>query len=163
MESGERKRVEEIQLKFATLLQTYLNHVKKFVDTSRKSMARTIVVSTTRVTNSPELNHQLREGPLERMMGRPRSDEYIQQLMASKAISASSGKKKDLTTAVSKGLNIVRSPSKSDNEQVKARAPNRMYRVMATIINIPNSHDKQETNPRGSSWPRSGAKATISR
>ena len=69
-----RRRVEDIQLKFATLLQTYLNHIGKFMNTSRKSMARTIGASTTRLTNSPELNHQLREGLLERMLGRARSE-----------------------------------------------------------------------------------------
>lgn len=47
MEPEERRRVEEIQLKFASLLQTYLNHVGKLEGTSREAAARTIVASTT--------------------------------------------------------------------------------------------------------------------
>ena len=38
-----------------------------------------------------------------------------------KAIIATSSKKKDVTAVVSKGLNIVKSPCKSDNEKIKAQ------------------------------------------
>ena len=65
----ERRRVEETQLKFATLLQKYLNHGGKFVDPSRKSVARIVVAITTLLTNSPELSNQRKEGLLERMLG----------------------------------------------------------------------------------------------
>ena len=76
---------------------------------------------TTLLTNYPELNIQMKEGMLEKMLGRARSDECIQQLMASKAIVAASSKKKDVTAVVSKGLDITNSPSKRDKEQIKAR------------------------------------------
>ena len=64
------------------------------------------------MTNYPELNNQLKEGLLEKMLGRARSDEGIQQPRASKAILA----------VVSKMLAIANSPSKRDKEQIKARA-----------------------------------------
>ena len=64
------------------------------------------------MTNYPELNNQLKEGLLEKMLGRARSDEGIQQPRPSKAILA----------VVSKMLAIANSPSKRDKEQIKARA-----------------------------------------
>ena len=39
-------------------------------------------------------NSQLREGPLERMLGRIRRDEYLQQLVTSEAVIAAPSKKK---------------------------------------------------------------------
>ena len=52
--------------------------VGKFVDPSRKSMARIVMAITTRVTNYPKLNNQLKEGLREGTLGRARSDKYIQ-------------------------------------------------------------------------------------
>ena len=97
--------------------------VGKFVDPSMESMARRVVGITTLLTNSPKLkNNQLKEGLLERMLVMARSDEYIQHLVASKAIITASCKKKDMTAVVSKGLDIFKSLCKSDNEQIKSRA-----------------------------------------
>ena len=54
------------------------------------------------VTNAPELgNRQLEEGLMEMMLVMARSDEYIQQLVASEAIIAAASKKKDITAIVS--------------------------------------------------------------
>ena len=81
-----------------------------------------IVAILTLSTNPPEWNHHLKEGLLERMRVKARWDQYIQQLMASQAIIAASSKKKDGTAVVSTGPDIVKSPSQSGNEQIKARA-----------------------------------------
>ena len=62
------------------------------------------------LTNYPELNNQLKEGLLEKMLVRARSDKGIQQLRASKAIIA----------VVSNMLAIANSPSKRDKEKIKA-------------------------------------------
>ena len=57
------------------------------------------------VTNAPELgNSQLKEGLLEMMLVMARSDEYIQQLVASEAIIAAASKKKDITAIVNQWL-----------------------------------------------------------
>ena len=84
---------------------------------------RIVVAITTLLTNAPELgNSQLKEGLLEMMLVMARSDDYIQQLVASEAIIAASSKKKDVTAIVSQGLDIVKSLYKSDNEHIKVRA-----------------------------------------
>ena len=114
--------MEETQVKFATLPRKYINNVGRFVDPSRKSVARTREAITSLWTNSPKLNNQLKEERRNRMLGKARRDEYIQQLAANKATIAASSKKKDVTAVVSKGLYILKYPSKSDKEQIKARA-----------------------------------------
>ena len=77
--------------------------VGKFVDPSTKSRVRIVVAITTLWTNSTELNNQLKEGLLERMLVRARSGKNIQQLVDSQAIIAASSKKKDRMAVVSKG------------------------------------------------------------
>ena len=62
------------------------------------------------MTNYPELNNQLKEGLLEKMLGKARSEKGIQQPRASKANLA----------VVSKMLAIANSPSKRDKEKIKA-------------------------------------------
>ena len=81
----------------------------KFVDPSREPLARKIGALTTLLTNYPELNdNQLKEGLLERILEGARRDQYVQPLVASKAITAAFSKKKDVTAVVSKGLDIVK-------------------------------------------------------
>ena len=53
------------------------------------------------------------------MPGRARRKEYIQQFVASEAIIAASSKKKDVTTVIRQGLDIVTPLYKSDNEHIK--------------------------------------------
>ena len=65
---------------------------------------------------------QLREGPLERMLGRIRRDEYLQQLVTSKAVIAAPSKKKGVTTIVSRGIDTVKFPYPSDTEHIKVLA-----------------------------------------
>ena len=56
---------------------------------------------------------QLKEGPLEMMLGMIRSNECIQQLVASEAI---------IAAIVSQGIDSIKSPYQSDDEHVKVRA-----------------------------------------
>ena len=51
-----------------------------------------------------------------------RSDEYIQQLVASEAIIAAASKKKDVTAIVNQGLDILKTLYKSSNDHIKVRA-----------------------------------------
>ena len=51
-----------------------------------------------------------------------RSDEYIQQLVASDAIIASASKKKDVTVIVNQGLDILKTLYTSTNDHIKVRA-----------------------------------------
>ena len=104
---------------------------------------------TTLLTSYPELINQLKEGLLERTLGRTRSGEYIQQPMASKAITAASRKKKDGTAVVSKGLDIAKSPSKSDNEQVKAWA-------LGALCKRAEASMRFLINPGKGVWPEEG-------
>ena len=53
------------------------------------------------------------------MPGRARRKENIQQFVASEAIIAASSKKKDVTTVIRQGLDIVTPLYKSDNEHIK--------------------------------------------
>ena len=53
------------------------------------------------------------------MLVMARSDEYIQQLVASEAIIAACNKKKDATTIVNQGLDILKSLYKSPNDHIK--------------------------------------------
>ena len=67
-----------------------------------ESKVRMVVAISTLLTNAPELgNSQLNKGLLEMMLVMARSDEYIQQLVASEAIIAAASKKKDITAIVS--------------------------------------------------------------
>ena len=51
-----------------------------------------------------------------------RSDEYIQQLVASDAIIASASKKKDVTVIVNQDLDILKTQYTSTNDHIKVRA-----------------------------------------
>jgi len=95
----------------------------KLMDPGMESKVRIVVAITTLLTNAPELgNSQLKEGLLEMMLVMARSDEYIQQLVASEAIIAAASKKKDVTAIVNQGLDILKTLYKSNNDHIKVRA-----------------------------------------
>jgi len=96
---------------------------EKLMDPGIESKVRIVVAITTLLTNAPELgNSQLKEGLLEMMLVMARSDEYIQQLVASEAIIAAASKKKDSTAIVNQGLDILKTLYKSSNDHIKVRA-----------------------------------------
>merc|ERR1712127_514445 len=74
--------------------QTLVDEISKYtseklMDPSMDAKVRLVVGITTLLTNAPELgNSQLKEGLLEMMLVMARSEEYIQQLVASEAIIA---------------------------------------------------------------------------
>ena len=53
------------------------------------------------------------------MLVMARSEEYIQQLVSSKAIIAAASKKKDVTAIVNQGLDILKTLYKSTNDHLK--------------------------------------------
>jgi hypothetical protein len=53
------------------------------------------------------------------MLVMARSEEYLQQLVASEAIIAAASKKKDASVIVSQGLDILKSLYKSKNDHIK--------------------------------------------
>ena len=55
------------------------------------------------------------------MLVMARSEEYVQQLVASEAIIAAASKKKDATAIVTQGLDILKSLYKSKNDHIKGR------------------------------------------
>eukprot|EP00090_Calanus_glacialis_P004732 TRINITY_DN13559_c0_g1_i1.p1 TRINITY_DN13559_c0_g1~~TRINITY_DN13559_c0_g1_i1.p1 ORF type:complete len:1002 (-),score=408.50 TRINITY_DN13559_c0_g1_i1:92-3097(-) len=96
---------------------------EKLMDPGMESKVRIVVAITTLLTNAPELgNSQLKEGLLEMMLVMARSEEYIQQLVASEAIIAAASKKKDVTAIVNQGLDILKTLYKSTNDHIKVRA-----------------------------------------
>jgi len=96
---------------------------EKLMDPGMESKVRIVVAITTLLTNAPDLgNSQLKEGLLEMMLVMARSDEYIQQLVASEAIIAAASKKKDVTAIVNQGLDILKTLYKSSNDHIKVRA-----------------------------------------
>merc|ERR1719283_344024 len=96
---------------------------EKLMDPSMESKVRIVVGITTLLTNAPELgNSQLKEGLLEMMLVMARSEEYIQQLVASEALIAAASKKKDVTAIVNQGLDILKTLYKSSNDHIKVRA-----------------------------------------
>ncbi len=62
------------------------------------------------------------------MLVMARSEEYLQQLVASEAIIAAASKKKDASVIVSQGLDILKSLYKSKNDHIKGTVP---YRTAA--------------------------------
>lgn len=96
---------------------------EKLMDPGMESKVRVVAAITTLLTNAPELgNSQLKEGLLEMMLVMARSEEYIQQLVASEAIIAAASKKKDVTAIVNQGLDILKALYKSSNDHIKVRA-----------------------------------------
>lgn len=96
---------------------------EKLMDPGLESKVRVVVAITTLLLNAPELgNSQLKEGLLEMMLVMARSEEYIQQLVASEALIAAASKKKDVTAIVNQGLDILKTLYKSSNDHIKVRA-----------------------------------------
>jgi len=96
---------------------------EKLMDPGMESKVRVVVAITTLLLNAPELgNSQLKEGLLEMMLVMARSEEYIQQLVASEALIAAASKKKDVTAIVNQGLDILKTLYKSSNDHIKVRA-----------------------------------------
>jgi len=92
-------------------------------DPGMESKVRLVSAITTLLQNAPELgNTQLKDGVLQMMLVMARSDEYVQQLVASEAIIAAASKKKDATAIVTQGLDILKTLYKSKNDHIKVRA-----------------------------------------
>ena len=68
-----------------------------------------------------------------------RSDEYIQQLVASDAIIASASKKKDVTVIVNQDLDILKTQYTSTNDHIKVRAIVDLCKLRASGGFIPDS------------------------
>ncbi|XP_023336334.1 protein unc-45 homolog B [Eurytemora carolleeae] len=93
------------------------------MDPGLESKVRLVSAITTLLQNAPDLgNSQLKEGVLQMMLVMARSEEYIQQLVASEAIIAAANKKKDATAIVVQGLDILKTLYKSKNDHIKVRA-----------------------------------------
>ena len=56
------------------------------------------------------------------MLAMARTEDYIQQLMASEAIIAAASKKKDMTVIVQQGTDILKTLYKSTNDHIKVKA-----------------------------------------
>merc|ERR1719234_39012 len=96
---------------------------EKLMDPGIESKVRVVVGITTLLTNAPELgNSQLKEGLLEMMLEMARSEDGVQQLVASEAIIAAASKKKDVSVIISQGLDILKTLYKSSNDHIKVRA-----------------------------------------
>lgn len=96
---------------------------EKLMDPGIESKVRVVAAVTTLLLHAPELgNTQIREGLLEMMLVMARSDDYIQQLVASEAIIAAASKKKDVTVIVQQGTDILKTLYKSSNDHIKVRA-----------------------------------------
>merc|ERR1712240_574744 len=74
--------------------------------------------------HAPELgNSQLtKEGFLQMLLAMAQSEEYIEQLVASEAIIAATAKKKDASSIISQGMDILKTLYKSKNDHIKVRA-----------------------------------------
>merc|ERR1719394_2286368 len=108
----------------AELTEIVSNFTKeKLLDPGGESKVRVVAAVTTLLLHAPELgNTQIREGLLEMMLVMARSEDYIQQLVASEAIIAAASKKKDVTVIVQQGTDILKTLYKSTNDHIKVRA-----------------------------------------
>merc|ERR550519_2641357 len=96
---------------------------EKLLSPDTESKVRLVAAVTTLLLHAPELgNTQIKEGLLEMMLVMARSDDYIQQLVASEAIIAAASKKKDVTVIVQQGTDILKTLYKSSNDHIKVRA-----------------------------------------
>ena len=96
---------------------------EKLLSPDTESKVRLVAAITTLLLHAPELgNTQIKEGLLEMMLVMARSDDYIQQLVASEAIIAAASKKKDVTVIVQQGTDILKTLYKSSNDHIKVRA-----------------------------------------
>ncbi len=80
------------------------------------------------------------------MLVMARSEEYLQQLVASEAIIAAASKKKDASVIVSQGLDILKSLYKSKNDHIKGtvhqrRDPSTFWIDLQSISSIVSDPD----------------------
>ena len=109
-----REELTEIVTKFTQ---------EKLMCPDSESKVRLVAAITTLLLHAPDLgNTQIKEGLLEMMLVMARSDDYIQQLVASEAIIAAASKKKDVTVIVQQGTDILKTLYKSSNDHIKVRA-----------------------------------------
>merc|ERR550519_2401984 len=96
----------------------------KLMDPGLESKVRITVGITTLLKHAPELgNSQLtKEGFLQMLLAMAGSQEHIEQLVASEAIIAATAKKKDASSIISQGMDILKTLYKSKNDHIKARA-----------------------------------------
>ena len=94
---------------------------EKLMDPGMESKVRIVVAITTLLTNAPELRNSQLGTVLKIMLVMARSEEYIQQLVSSKAIIAAASKKKGVTAIVNQGLDILKTLYKSTNDYLKVR------------------------------------------
>jgi len=108
--------------------EAFIEEVSKFtqellMDPGMESKVRVVVSITSLLNNAPEVgNTQLKEGLLEMMLVMARSDEHLQQLVASEALIAAASKKKDARVIVTQGIDILKTLYKSTNDHIKVRA-----------------------------------------
>jgi len=97
---------------------------EKLMDPGLESKVRITVAITTLLKHAPDLgNSQLtKEGFLQMLLAMAQSDEYIEQLVASEAIIAATAKKKDASSIISQGMDILKTLYKSKNDHIKVRA-----------------------------------------
>jgi len=97
---------------------------QKLMDEGLESKVRITVAITTLLKHAPDLgNSQLtKEGFLQMLLAMAQSDEYIEQLVASEAIIAATAKKKDASSIISQGMDILKTLYKSKNDHIKVRA-----------------------------------------
>ena len=97
---------------------------EKLMDQGLESKVRITCAITTLLNHAPELgNSQLtKEGFLQMLLAMAQSDEYIEQLVASEALIAATAKKKDASSIISQGMDILKTLYKSKNDHIKVRA-----------------------------------------
>jgi len=97
---------------------------EKLMDQGLESKVRITVAITTLLKHAPDLgNSQLtKEGFLQMLLAMAQSEEYIEQLVASEAIIAATAKKKDASSIISQGMDILKTLYKSKNDHIKVRA-----------------------------------------
>jgi tetratricopeptide (TPR) repeat protein len=98
--------------------------MSKLMDQDLESKVRITVAITTLLKHAPDLgNSQLtKEGVLQMMMVMARSEEHIQQIVASEALIAAAAKKKDASAIISQGMDILKELYKSKDDHIKVRA-----------------------------------------
>jgi len=97
---------------------------EKLMDPSLESKVRISTAITTLLKHAPDLgNSQLtKDGFLQMLLAMAQSEEYIEQLVASEALIAATAKKKDATSIISQGMDILKLLYKSKNDRIKVRA-----------------------------------------
>merc|ERR550519_2935669 len=97
---------------------------EKLMDPSLESKVRITTAITTLLKHAPDLgNSQLtKEGFLQMLLAMAQSDVYIEQLVASEALIAATATKKDASSIISQGMDILKTLYKSKNDHIKVRA-----------------------------------------